>query len=636
MCGIAGFFGLTGDLQFYIDKMLSKIVHRGPDAFGTWIDPTGSGIVLGHRRLSILDLSENGSQPMVSHSRRYVISYNGEIYNCRYVLEQMRKDGYSDAMRGTSDTEILVEAMAFYGPLEALKMCKGMFAIALLDRETEEIYLARDRVGEKPLYYGYCLGGFVFASEIQAISALPGFRNGLNTDVLRVYLHHGYIPAPYSIYQKIYKLEPGKLLKVKCKINKEIVLDEETYWSMDEVALKGQKNLFKGSREEAATELERLLKSSVKDQMMSDVPLGAFLSAGIDSSTIVSLMQSVSERQVRTFTIGFDDKEYNEADVAAQIAEHLGTDHTQLYVTKQDAIDVVPTLAEMFGEPFADTSQIPTYLVSKLTRDYVTVSLSGDGGDELFGGYRDYAGVARIWNKIGKIPYPVRNIAGSLMEHNPLPGIRGRNMHAHGTLMRASNMTDLYRRTFETDPLTDKLLSPDIYNEAAKLPYYYGSYEQDKMMDPVHTAMLMNLHMYHPDDILAKVDRTAMAVSLESRVPMLDRDIIEFAWTLPLEYIKNDEQGKLILRDVLYKHVPRELVNRPKKGFGVPIAKWLLEGELKEWACELLNSDIINNTGILEGTYVSKLWEDYSLRGIWRPQVWNVLMLLDWLKKVRV
>ena len=662
MCGISGFFPLTDReewtsdrLQSNIKSMLSAIVHRGPDAEGVWIDPEGTGLTLGHRRLSIIDLTETGSQPMISHSRRYVICYNGEIYNHSYLYEQMKKDGYKDEMNGTSDTEILLEAMEFYGPIEAIKECKGMFGIAFYDRVEQTLTLIRDRIGEKPLYYGITGGRFVFASEIGAIKNLSESDLGIEKRVLRTYFKYGYIPAPYSIYTGIYKLEPGSYLTIKIKtgINKSAFAETDSntlvdiqnqilpakqtkYWSIDEVAMYGQSHLYEGSRFEASLRLEELLKDSIRGQMVSDVPLGAFLSAGIDSATVVSLMQSVSDRPVKTFTIGFEEKDFNEADAAFEIAHILGTEHTELYVTKQDALDVIPRLASMFGEPFADSSQIPTYLVSHMTRDHVTVSLSGDGGDELFAGYRDYAGVSSIYKKISGVPYPIRRLAGGLGEKLPIVNSKLKALHAHSVLLQARDTFDLYRRTFETDPLAAAVVKEDISCNSLYDSYDVMSNQSSDynmfVTDPIHTAMLMNMHMYHPDDILAKVDRTAMSVSLETRVPLLDKDVIEFAWTLPLEYVKDANKGKLVLRDVLYRYVPEEIMDRPKKGFGVPIHKWLREGQLREWAEEKLNQDSINKAGLLDYNVVKTIWNQYVEQGIWRPVIWYILMFQSWME----
>ncbi|MDE6204282.1 MAG: asparagine synthase (glutamine-hydrolyzing), partial [Lachnospiraceae bacterium] len=404
MCGIAGFCNLKGDREKNIEQMKERMYHRGPDAGGNYFSEDGC-ITLGHRRLSIFDLSENGAQPMVSHSGRYVISYNGEIYNYKKIARRLLDEKKVKAFRGTSDTEVLLEAFEAYGVKEAISLCKGMFAIALYDKKEQMLYLLRDRIGEKPLYYGLVGEGFAFASDIGSISVLDGFKNPINSAVLDLYFVHGYIPAPYSIYENIYKLEAGAILKVKLPFRGIESTEMERYWSIKETARKGQENLFQGSEKEAADELERLLKESIKEQMAADVPVGAFLSAGIDSATVVALMQSLHKGKVKSFTIGMEEKDYNEAVYAREIAKHLGTEHTELYITEEDARAVIPKISAMFGEPFADSSQIPTYLVSRMTREHVTVSLSGDGGDELFCGYTSYSSVERIWNKMKNIPY---------------------------------------------------------------------------------------------------------------------------------------------------------------------------------------------------------------------------------------
>ena len=393
MCGIAGFCNSPKNWKENIEKMNQRMYHRGPDAGGIWADDTAN-VVLGHRRLSIVDLSETGMQPMHSASGRYVCVFNGEIYNYRRLRDKLLKEKKITAFRGTSDTEVLLEAIEAYGVTETIKHCKGMFAIALFDKKTRRLTLIRDRIGEKPLYYGFVHGHFVFASDIGSIRVLDGFDNAIDTKVLQLYFIHGYIPAPYSIYQNIYKLDAGCMLELDPPYKEPKIT---TYWSVREVAKYGQAHLFQGNRQEAADELERLLKASIKEQMVADVPVGAFLSAGIDSSTIVALMQAQSSRKVQSFTIGMEDPAYNEATYAKEIAQHLGTEHTELYITAKDAKAVIPKLSWIFGEPFADSSQIPTYLVSKMTKQHVTVSLSGDGGDELFCGYGSYASINRIW-----------------------------------------------------------------------------------------------------------------------------------------------------------------------------------------------------------------------------------------------
>lgn len=396
--------------------MNERMRHRGPDASGIWASEDGD-VVLGHQRLSIVDLSENGAQPMQSHSGRFEMVFNGEIYNYREIAKRLIEEKKVDRFRGSSDTEVLLEAMEHMGIEEAISLCKGMFAIALYDKKERRLYLLRDRIGEKPLYYGFVNGCFVFGSDIGSISVLDGFSNEINRDVLDIYFVHGYIPAPYSIYEDIWKLEPGCILTLEAPFSRPSV---KTFWSVMDAAKKGQENLFAGSREEAAEELERLLKASIRDQMVADVPVGAFLSAGIDSSTIVALMQSLNHGKVKSFTIGMGEKEYNEAEAAREIAKVLGTEHTELYITEADAKAVIPKLPFMFGEPFADSSQIPTYLVSKMTREHVTVSLSGDGGDELFCGYTSYASVSRIWGKMKNVPYFLRKPCSELVLHSPL------------------------------------------------------------------------------------------------------------------------------------------------------------------------------------------------------------------------
>ena len=626
MCGIAGLIGFKNEPGASIQKMNERMLHRGPDDGGVYISEDGN-VALGHRRLSIVDLSKNGAQPMTSHSGKLVIVYNGEIYNAGEVRKKLVDDtkaaGSDISFRGTSDTEILLEAIERYGVKETLSMCKGMFGFAVYDTAAGTVTLARDRVGEKPLYYGTVAGSFAFASDIGCLRVIEGFDNKINTDVLDIYFTEGYIPAPYSIYENIYKLEAGTFMTVDVK---SLECRTEGYWSMKDAALRGQENPFTGSRGEAAEELERLLKLSIKDQMVADVPVGAFLSAGIDSSTVVSLMQSLAPGKVRTFTIGMEDPKYNEAVYAKEIAAHLGTDHTELYITEKDAKEVIPKLSFMFGEPFADSSQIPTYLVSKMTRDHVTVSLSGDGGDELFCGYTSYESIARIWGKMQNVPYFVRKPVSSIVLHSPLA--KKEIYRIKGTILGAKGPADIHRMEHETDPLTKK-----IAKARGTAPYKYTELPNDFMKEVNHEAMLMDMLVYHPDDILVKVDRTAMAVSLETRVPMLDRDLLEFAWTLPIDYLRDGKTGKLVLRDVLYKYVPREMMERPKKGFSIPIDKWLGEGQVRDWAEALLDKEKIRQQGILDADVVEKIWTDYTERGIYRIEIWYILMFQQWYEK---
>lgn len=641
MCGIAGFCNFRGDWRKNIERMCDKMYHRGPDASGVWASEDHR-VVLGHRRLSIVDLSPAGAQPMVSRDGRYVIAYNGEIYNHASIRKKLLAEGRVTGFRGTSDTETLLEAAAAYGLKDALKMAKGMFAIALFDRQEHALFLARDRVGEKPLFYGKLKDdinntengdGFVFASDLGSIASLDGFTNSVNVDIMGDYMRYGYISAPYTVYRGIWKLEPGKILKVKAPFDKPEI---ESYWSMTEAAVLGQKNPFRGSEAEAAEELERLLRESVAGQMVADVPVGAFLSAGIDSSTVVSLMQAQSAQKVKTFTVGMWDEKYNEAPVAKEIAARLGTEHTEVYITEEDAKGVIPKLAGMFGEPFADSSQIPTYLVSRITREHVTVSLSGDGGDELFCGYNTYYSIENIWNRVRKIPGFLRMPASAML------GAAASGKAAMATrarLLGAKSIEDMYLRSEIGEGL--KLVrqgrkgnSPDFGVWDAIQPRRAGetwmnTYPAGLLEDGQHNLMLMDLLMYHPDDILTKVDRTAMAVSLETRVPMLDKDVVEFAWTLPLSY-RQGGGSKKILRDILYRYVPRELMERPKKGFSIPLHLWLKEKELREWAESLLAPSLLEAQGLFDVSAVGKLWDDYITENVWRPQIWYILMFQEW------
>ena len=602
--------------------MNQRMYHRGPDAGGVWAS-SDAEVVLGHRRLSIVDLSENGAQPMHSASGRYVCVFNGEIYNYRRLRDKLLKEKKVTAFRGTSDTEVLVEAVEAYGVAETIRHCKGMFAIALFDRQTGKLTLIRDRIGEKPLYYGFVNGHFVFASDIGCFRVLDDFHNPIDTKVLQLYFIHGYIPAPYSIYKDIYKLDAGCMLELDAPYQEPWI---SAYWSVREAAIYGQAHPFQGSRQEAADELERLLKAAIKEQMVADVPVGAFLSAGIDSSTIVALMQAQSERKVRRFTIGMDDPAYNEAAYAREIAQRLGTEHTELYITADDAREVIPRIPWIFGEPFADSSQIPTYLVSRMTREHVTVSLSGDAGDELFCGYLSYSSIGRIWRKMKSCPYGIRKIASSLLVGNPLIK-KNQILQTKAYLLGARSPEHLYELSN-----AQEVSNLQIALEKETYPYKHNSYPYGMLREPQNSIMLMDMEVYHPDDILVKVDRTAMAVSLETRVPMLDKDVVEFAWTIPMEYKKQGTEGKLVLKDVLYKYVPKEMMDRPKKGFAIPITRWLREPGLREWAESLLDDSLIRQQGILNADVVGWIWRDFIENGNWRIQIWYTLVFQAWLQ----
>lgn len=661
--------------------MTAHIRDRGPDAWGLWRSTDGawSGgrgeetgdltpedtatsaddvlLYLGHRRLSIIDLSENGAQPMVSRDGRYVIVYNGEIYNADKLRAQLLSEGHVPAFRGSSDTEVLLEAVAAYGLTQTLQRCRGMFAIGIYDRQTHLLQLARDRVGEKPLYYGFTADRryFAFASDVGCFPEISGFDNEINREALPLYFIHGYIPAPYTIYRNIWKLPPGTILTLQLpvsgfdvRMDPDIPVRDETpvltdghafhrYWSMQETALAGQRDPFRGTRAEAAQELERLLSESIRGQMVADVPLGAFLSAGIDSSTVVSLMQAQAPGRVRTFTIGMEAAGYNEADAAREIAKHLDTEHTELIISEADAMGVIPQLAGIFGEPFADSSQIPTYLVSRMTREHVTVSLSGDGGDELFCGYTSYASIDRIWHKLQHIPHGLRRTASTLALHSPF--LRSEMQRNKAYLLSARGPRDLHRLEQQTDPVSRQLVQ-GVDFEA--LPYVMSTLPEFCLEDCKREVMLADMLLYHPDDILVKVDRAAMAVSLETRVPMLDADVVAFAWTLPMSYLKSDGTdpadgpagtGKLVLRDILYRHVPRALMDRPKKGFSIPIDAWLRTPALRDWAGDLLSPVRIRDEGLLDAAKVAGIYDDFTGRGQWRIQLWYLLMFEQWMQE---
>ncbi|MGL5260448.1 MAG: asparagine synthase (glutamine-hydrolyzing) [Lachnospiraceae bacterium] len=622
MCGIVGLCNWNHKLEENIEIMKHYMYNRGPNANGTWILEDRS-IAFGHQRLSIMDLSPNGAQPMMSHSGRFVMVFNGEIYNHQQLSEKLLKEQIVKAFHGSSDTEVLLEAFEAYGIEQTIAMCKGMFAIGLFDTKEKVLYLMRDRIGEKPLFYGMVKESFVFASDLNSISNLQGFDNPIDQDVLNTYFVHGYIPAPHSIYENIFKLEPGKILTIKAPYKK---YDIQSYWSMKEVAKHGQQNLFKGSEEEATKELEDKLKAAIKDQMVADVPVGAFLSSGIDSTTIVSLMQSISTNKVKTFTIGVEDVKYNEAKLAKEIANHLGTQHTQMYISEEDAKDVIPEISSIFGEPFADSSQIPTYLVSKLTKQHVTVSLSGDGGDELFCGYRSYQSIDRIWNKMKHIPSPMRGLGSSILEKTPFS--KNDIIRTKSLLLKAKNPGHLYQLSCERDPISLKIAKNKKILGFSDLK---GAIEE--MKDTKSNIMLMDLLMYHPDDILVKVDRSGMAVSLESRIPMLDKDVVEFAWSLPMEYKIQGDVTKKILRNILYKYVPRELVDQPKRGFSIPVAKWLKEPKLREWAEDLIEPSKLERQNLLNVEVVWDIWNRFIKEDIWCNQIWYILMFQEWICK---
>ncbi len=649
MCGITGFWaqGVTPQpMAAVVGRMSDALTHRGPDDSGVWVDEA-SGLALAHRRLSILDLSPAGHQPMTSTSGRFVIAFNGEIYNHLELRQQLEVGGSAPSWRGHADTETLLAAFEAWGVEATLQRSVGMFAFALWDRQTRALTLARDRLGEKPLYYGWCGGAFVFASELKAIRAFPQFDNAVERRALALFMRHNYVPAPWSIYENIWKLRPGCYLQLGSDVLKQSRdLGAPTpYWSARSAAVAGLGNRFPGDEEEARNELESLLSQSVAGQMVADVPLGAFLSGGIDSSTVVALMQTQSSRPVKTFTIGFHEGGYDEAKHASAVAQHLGTDHTEWYLTPQDALDVIPKLPAMYDEPFADSSQVPTHLVSILARRHVTVSLSGDAGDELFGGYTRYFLAARTWGRISRMPQLMRKVGGRVIEAlSPSAWDRlyellsvalpahcklrqpGDKLHKAAAVLASGDAGALYRQLVSH-------WQPSEVVEGADEPRTALSDAWLGLDNLTEQMMAWDLVSYLPDDILVKVDRAAMAVSLETRVPFLDHRVVEFAWRLPLSLKVRDGQGKWILRQMLYKYVPQDLVERPKMGFGVPIDTWL-RGPLRDWAESLLDETRLRREGYFRPDAIRRKWAEHLTgRRNWQYHLWDVLMFQTWLDR---
>ncbi|MBI5136929.1 MAG: asparagine synthase (glutamine-hydrolyzing) [Nitrospirae bacterium] len=644
MCGIAGFLSPIDDparATRVLAAMTDAIVHRGPDDAGHWVDPA-AGVALGHRRLSIVELSPLGHQPMASASGRFSIVFNGEVYNFRALRAELEEKGH--AFRGHSDTEVMLAAFEQWGVAGALTRFVGMFAFALWDGTARRLFLARDRMGEKPLHYGWCGNAFLFGSELKALRAHPAFDRVVDRGALAALLRHNYVPAPHTIYEGIAKLPPGTLLCVDpARPGAEA---PEPYWSARRVAEDGFTHPFPGTDAEAVDTLDRLLHDVIRDQMLADVPLGVFLSGGIDSSTVAAVMQHISARPVRTFTIGFGEKGYDEAPHARAVARHLGTEHTELYVTPQEALDVIPRLPALYDEPFADVSQIPTFLVAHMARKHVTVALSGDGGDELFWGYTRYKIALDTWNRMRRIPAPVRNALAAAVRclpperwnrlfawAGPILARYGRasvgdKLHAAGGMLAAGRLDAIYRRLVShwPDPAAALLSGAE-----------HGTILTDPDNRPAGAApeQLMpywDLFTYLPDDILVKVDRAGMGVSLETREPLLDHRVVAFALGLPQHMKVRNGQAKWALRQVLYRHVPRELVERPKMGFGVPIGQWL-KGPLRGWAEELLDERRLREQGYFKPDIIRERWAQH-LAGSrdWQYHLWDVLMFQAWLE----
>jgi asparagine synthase (glutamine-hydrolysing) len=644
MCGIAGFWQGANEnedlLRVTARSMCNAIAHRGPDDFGEWVD-SPSGIALGNRRLAILDLSPEGHQPMASAHGRYVITYNGEVYNYASLMSELEKLGHR--FRGHSDTEVILASIEQWGLETALERFTGMFAFALWDRIEHRLHLVRDRLGIKPLFIYQHQDTVLFGSELKTFKAHPAFVPELNRGSLLSFLRYRYVPAPSTVYAHARKLLPGHFMTITDA--RAPLPASKPYWSADDVARAGIENPLQGTDAELIDEATALLKDAVKIHMVSDVPLGVFLSGGVDSSTVAALMQAQSDRPVKSFSIGFDSDGYDEAANAAAVAKHLGTDHTELYLTSEDARAIIPMLGDMFDEPFADPSQIPTYLVSQLARRQVTVSLSGDGGDEVFGGYNRYLWVPRIWRQAQRLPslsyklleagvqtvspQTIDSFYGKLSPHLPQSlrvRLLGDKLQKLALAGGAASPDLLYRSVASAYNAPEEL----VLNAQNGSDHLLGVLDDMMPTNSVDRMMLGDLLTYLPDDILTKVDRSSMSVSLESRVPLLDHRVVEFAWRLPRAAKIRDGQSKWLLRQVLYQSVPRDLIDRPKSGFDLPIDAWL-RGPLRAWAEDLLDETRLHREGVLNASAVQRLFREHlSGKRNWRDILWAVLMFEVW------
>lgn len=633
MCGITGIMSTKRGSAAIIESMTSALSHRGPDSHGTWIDHDNN-IYFGHQRLSIVDLSSAGNQPMHSACNRYCIIYNGEIYNTNEIRKKLIVTGRQ--FRGYSDTEVIIESCATWGIREAVNKLVGMFAFALWDKEEKILYLVRDRLGIKPLYWGRFGGLFLFGSELKALREHPGWTPEVDRSALAAYLRHNYVPTPHSIYKNVFKLKPGCMLSLRPGGEPDI----HQYWNMEQVISQGKDNSSQADEKVLIRDMEAIIEEAVCKRMIADVPLGAFLSGGIDSSLVVSLMQKHSDRPVRTYTIGFSEPDYNEAEYAAKVAAHLGTDHNEFYVTPDDAMKVIPDLSEIYDEPFSDSSQIPTYLVSKLTRQHVTVALTGDGGDEVFAGYSRYFLADRLDRAIRLMGRPgckVLQRSINLCSADSWSKILG---HLPGRLNIPQIGDKLYK-------LADVLVD-DRYARYIKLVSHWDKPDEvvldaleaksaisenqfiSTMSEYVEQMQYLDTISYLHDDILTKVDRASMAVSLEARVPLLDHNVVEYAWTLPLSMKVRNGKGKWLLRRMLGKYLPDKLIERPKMGFAVPLHKWL-RGPLRDWAESLLDERKLTEQGYLDPVRVREKWTEHlSGKRNWQYYLWDILMFQAW------
>lgn len=631
MCGITGIvFENASHRLNDIEAMTSTLERRGPDDHGVWMNRE-KGVALGFRRLSIIDLSQAGHQPMPSVSNRFIVVFNGEIYNFKELAVELLQGGW--VFRGHSDTEVLLASIETWGLQKSLEKFNGMFAFALWDNQEDVLYLARDRFGEKPLYWGWSGNSLLFASELKALKQYQTLNLEIDRHSLNLFMRYSYVPAPYAIYKNIEKVEPGYYLRINR--NKEV--EKIAYWSAIETANKIIKSDIKINEEESLNLLEKALKRSISLRSIADVPLGTFLSGGIDSSLVTALMQANSDKPIHTFTIGFGEQQFNEAPNAKAIASHLGTHHTELYVTNHEAQDVIPKLPHLYDEPFADSSQIPTYLVSQLARQSVTVCLSGDGGDELFGGYNRYTWGSPLYENAHRLPSFLRNSIAHLLNgmNNRFPpsvkssAFRNKIGKASEALSAADSLTHFYTS------LTSVIKNPDdlVLEGGSGYPLKLINELAQRKGESASWMMMADILTYLPGDILTKVDRASMGNSLEARTPFLDPDLFELAWTLPPHLKILGKKGKIALRKVLYKYVPEQLIERPKTGFGIPIGEWLL-GPLKEWAEELLSESRIREQGYLNVHRVKDYWEEHCTKRRDRThEIWNILMFQAWLQE---
>jgi len=639
MCGITGFLSAGGGgpphgVERALDAMTDSLTHRGPDDRGVWGD-ADAGIGLGHRRLSILDLSPEGHQPMASASQRYVIVFNGEIYNYRDLSAEL--SGLGHRFRGHSDTEVLLAAVEQWGVDAALQRSNGMLAFALWDRQERVLHLARDRIGKKPLYYGWAGGTLVFGSELKALLAYPQFTARVDPRALALFLRHDYVPAPWSIFQDVFKLLPGTRLSLRPDDVARGASRHSPreacapYWNSRDVVSDALRQPFAFSVPDTIDRLDLLLRDAVALRMHADVPLGAFLSGGTDSSTVVALMQAQASRPVQTFSIGFDDPRHDEAESARAVAAHLRTEHTELYVTGEDALAVIPALPRMFDEPFADSSQIPTYLVAQLARRSVTVALSGDGGDELFCGYGRYQRALQVWRWQQRVPRSIRRALASALGSHATGEARDSKLAQLSSELRNDSIAAVYLNRVSRWRFPEKAVRGGVE---------YGTpfsdvTQQLATTDSAHAMMYLDLVTYLPEDILTKVDRATMAVGLEARAPLLDYRVVEFAFHLPLALKLRDGQQKWLLKQLLRRYLPDPLVYRGKKGFGAPVGGWL-KGPLRDWAEQLLDPARLRSEGHFHPEAITRIWQEFlGGRRKWHTHLWNVLMFQAWLEEWR-